>query len=168
MKKILIAIDYNPCAQKVAETGYAFARSMNADTCIVHAISDISYYSWEYSPIMGFKGFSNDGPFSKMQEQENEATEFLVAVVNHLGDPGIGTRVLQGKTAESILEFAAAWKADLIVMGSQSHNGIEKMLMGNVVANVLKYTPIPLLIVPTDHHHLKMNNRREVMAMQVG
>jgi len=30
MKKILIALDYNPSAQKIAETGYALAKSMNA------------------------------------------------------------------------------------------------------------------------------------------
>ena len=30
MKKILIALDYNPTAQKVAETGYKLAKAMNA------------------------------------------------------------------------------------------------------------------------------------------
>ena len=49
MKKILIAIDYNACAQKVAETGFECARAMNAEISIVHAISDIAYYfSREY------------------------------------------------------------------------------------------------------------------------
>ena len=30
MKKVLIALDYNPTAQKVAETGYSLAKAMKA------------------------------------------------------------------------------------------------------------------------------------------
>jgi hypothetical protein len=31
MKKVLIALDYNPTAQKVAEVGFSMAKSMNAE-----------------------------------------------------------------------------------------------------------------------------------------
>jgi hypothetical protein len=30
MKRVLIAIDYNPSAQKIAETGFDYAKAMNA------------------------------------------------------------------------------------------------------------------------------------------
>ena len=60
MKKILIALDYDPTAQKVAETGHKLAKAMNARTILLHVISDATYYSsLNYSPIMGFGGFSN-------------------------------------------------------------------------------------------------------------
>jgi nucleotide-binding universal stress UspA family protein len=45
MKKILIALDYNPSAQKVAETGYTLAKAMNVKAILLHVISDITYYS---------------------------------------------------------------------------------------------------------------------------
>lgn len=150
MKKILIAIDYNPCAQKIAETGFEYAREMHAKLCIVHAIADISYYSMEYLPIMGFEGIGLDCAFKDMKEQEKEAKRFLAAVVKHLGDNTIETQVLDGKTSEAIMKFAKEWKADLLVMGAESHNGFEKVIMGNVVAKTVKQTRIPILIVPTD------------------
>ena len=57
MKKVLIALDYNPTAQKVAETGFSMAKAMNAEVTLLHVISDLVYYSSaEYSPIMGFTG----------------------------------------------------------------------------------------------------------------
>lgn len=161
MKKILIAIDYNPCAQKVAETGFSYARAMNAEICIVHAIADTAYYSMEYSPIMGFEGFSPDSTFKNMEEQENEAKRFLAAVVNHLGDSTIKTKVLDGKTSEAILEFAKEWNADLVVMGAQSHNGLEKIIMGDTVSKVLKHTEIPILIVPTDKQDLNLASMKQ-------
>ena len=70
MKKVLIALDYNPCAQKVAETGYVYAEAMNAEISIIHAITDIAYYNMEYKPIMGFKGFSPVGSFRNIEEQK--------------------------------------------------------------------------------------------------
>ena len=39
-------------------------------------------------------------------------------------------------------------------MGAQSHNSFEKLIMGDVVAKVLKHSEIPLLIVPTDKQDL--------------
>jgi nucleotide-binding universal stress UspA family protein len=154
MKKVLIAIDYNPCAQKIAETGFTFARAMNAEICILHAIADIAYYSMEYSPIMGFEGFGPECSFNTLEEQEKEAKRFLGAVVAHLGDTSIKTKVVDGRTSEAILQYAADYKADLIIMGAQNHNGFEKLIMGDVVAKVLKHSAIPILIVPTDKQNL--------------
>lgn len=154
MKKVLIAIDYNPCAQKIVETGYDYAKAMNAQICIVHAIADVAYYAMEYSPIMGFEGFGSDCSFKNMGEQESEAKRFLQAVVKHLGDDNIEIKVLDGITSEAILAYAKEWDADLLVMGNQSHNSFEKLIMGDVVAKVLKHSKTPLLIVPTDKQEL--------------
>jgi nucleotide-binding universal stress UspA family protein len=160
MKKILIAIDYNPCSQKIAETGFEYARAMNAEVCIVHAIADIAYYSMEYAPIMGFKGFSPDSAYKNIEEQEKEAEDFLSAVVKHLGGMNIETKVLNGKTSETILQYADEYNASMIVMGSQSHSSFEKILIGNVVADVLKHSFIPVMIVPTDKQDLNIISRK--------
>jgi nucleotide-binding universal stress UspA family protein len=154
MKRVLIAIDYNPCAQKVAETGYAYAKAMNAEIYIVHVIADIAHYEMEYAPIMGFEGFSADCSFKSIKEQKKEADNFLAAVIQHLNDTTIKTRALDGKTAETILAFADECKADLIVIGPQSHNSFEKILLGDVASKVVKHSKIPVLIVPTDKQDL--------------
>ena len=166
MKKVLIAIDYNPCAQKIVETGYALARVMNAETCIVHAVQDINYYSIEYSPLMGFEEFSADCSFRDIEEQKTEANNFLTAVVNHLGNNNIKTSVLDGKTANGILKFAAEWQADLVVIGAQSHNGLGKTLLGNVAAGILGNADIPVLIIPTGKQGLINISRRKLNLVQ--
>jgi phosphomannomutase len=58
MKKVLIALDYNPTAQKVAEAGFSMAKAMGAEVVLLHVVTDPVYYSSaEYSPIMGFSGY---------------------------------------------------------------------------------------------------------------
>ena len=60
MKKVLIALDYEPPAQKIAETGYALAKGMNAEIVLLHVLSDANYYaSLNYFPVMGYEGFNN-------------------------------------------------------------------------------------------------------------
>ena len=44
MKKVLIAVDYDPAAQKIAEEGYALARSIGAQAILLHVISDYFYF----------------------------------------------------------------------------------------------------------------------------
>lgn len=58
MNKVLVALDYNPTAQKVAEVGYSIAKAMGADCMLIHILSSpIIYTSVNYDPIMGFSGF---------------------------------------------------------------------------------------------------------------
>ena len=49
--------------------------------------------------------------------------------------------------AASILEAAAAKKADVIVMGSRGAGGIKGVLLGSVSQKVLAGTPVPVTIV---------------------
>jgi nucleotide-binding universal stress UspA family protein len=153
MKKVLIAIDYSPCSQIIAETGYALAMAMDAEICITYVIADIAYYSLECASVMGFEEFSSDACFRKPEEQEKVADDFLAAVVRHLDDSRIKTKVLDGRTANAILAFAAEWNAALIVVGAQSQHGFEKLLSGDVVPHVLKHAAIPVVVVPTEERH---------------
>lgn len=51
MKKVLIALDYDQNAKKVAETGYSLAKTLGAEVIMLHVITDPIYYaSPEYSP----------------------------------------------------------------------------------------------------------------------
>ena len=40
MKKVLIALDYNPTAQKVAEMGHAMAKAMKAEVVLLHILAE--------------------------------------------------------------------------------------------------------------------------------
>ena len=60
MKNILIALDYDPTAQKVAEIGSSVGENTDAAITLLHVIADPSYYATiVYDPIMGFGGYTN-------------------------------------------------------------------------------------------------------------
>jgi nucleotide-binding universal stress UspA family protein len=152
MKKVLIALDYNPTAQKVAEVGFSMAQAMNASITLLHVINDPVFYSTSgYSPIMGFNGYIDMGPMllDSVDGLKNASLKYLEKSKQHLGDKSIQTVVKEGDFAESILETAKEIKADIIVVGSHSRKWLENIVMGSVTEEVLHHTTIPLFIVPT-------------------
>ena len=163
MKKIMIALDYSNAALKVAETGFEFAKSMNAEICLVHAIPDISYYSMEYSPLAGFEEFNPADSFKTMADQQSGAWVFLSAVSKHLGDKNVKVKVVEGAYYEALLDYASEYDADLIVMGSPGQHGLDRLIKGDIVSKVIQHARTQVLIVPADKNYLQqIMNRANV------
>jgi nucleotide-binding universal stress UspA family protein len=152
MKKVLIALDYDPTAQKVAEAGYALAKAMVAEVFLLHVIADPAYYSsTAYSPVMGFGGFV-DMDFLQpdiIDELKRSSQIFLDKSKHHLDDDTIQTLVKEGSIADTIAATAKELHADIVVMGSHSRKWLESVVMGSVTEKVLHHTLVPLFIIPT-------------------
>ena len=151
MKKVLIALDFNPDAPGVAEAGYELSQALNAQTILLHVTSDATYYSsLNYSPIMGFDSFSDLDVLQTdtVDKLKKVAQSYLNKSKQHLGDETIQTVVKEGDFAESILQTATEMKADIIVIGTHSRKGLDKILLGSVAEKVLHHTSIPLFIIP--------------------
>lgn len=149
MKKVLICIDYNPTSEYVADYGYKLAQSLNAEVCLLHVIADVQYYGVQYPTFMGYEGFDTEVDLNIGREMHLVAENFLETVKNHLNDPAVTTKVLEGNTADVILEYAITCNADIIVLGTHSHSILEKIFIGDVASKVLKHTKIPVYMVPT-------------------
>jgi nucleotide-binding universal stress UspA family protein len=151
MQKVLIAIDYNPTAQHIAKKGYELAKSMNAQIILLHVVADYTYYSaLDYSPIMGFDSFSNLGILQTdtVTELQRAAQDYLDKTRQYLGGEDIQTVVKDGDSGQAIIDAAKELDVDVIVMGSHSRRGLEKILMGSVAEKVLRNSSLPLFIIP--------------------
>jgi nucleotide-binding universal stress UspA family protein len=152
MKKVLIALDYDPTAQKIAEEGFLLATQMSAEVILMHVVSDpVNYAALSYSPIMGFTGYEGEGYMQmEMSDGLKKASEhFLAKAKHHLGDTNIKTLVTEGDFASAILQAAKDVQADIIIMGTHSKKWLEKIVMGSVAESVLRQTTVPLFIIPT-------------------
>lgn len=152
MKNVLIALDYNPSAEKIAETGHSLAMAMNASITLIHVMADPIYYSsMDYSPIMGYTGFN---AVDMLQIEDGiqlrkAAQDFLDQTKSHLQDESITTLIAEGDCARAILEAAAEFNINIIVLGSHSRSGLEKILMGSITEKVLHHSKVPMFIIPT-------------------
>lgn len=149
MKKVLIAVDYNPSSQKVAETGYELAQLMGGEVCLIHVMSEVAHYNMRYPTFMGYDGY-DAGAFDveMINEMHKVTEEYLSSVANHLNDPKVITHLAEGDAAKMLMEYSEQWNADVLVMGTHSHSALEKLLMGTVASKVLEKTNIPVYMVP--------------------
>jgi nucleotide-binding universal stress UspA family protein len=151
MKNILIALDYSPTAQRVAETGYKLAKAMNARTILLHVVADSTYYSsLKYSPILGFDNFSNINIVQADTDEQLKIAsyKYLDKLKQLLGDDTIQTVIKNGECGETILSAATELNAEIVVMGTHSRRGFEKMLLGSIAEDVLRHSLIPLFVIP--------------------
>ena len=150
--KVLIALDYDPTAQKVANEGYALAKSMNAEVTLLHVMSNPVYFSSvQNAPITGMTDSLGVDPlvFDADNRLKEVSQHFLDTIKHHFRDNSIETVLEEGDFADTILMKAKGIGADILVMGSHSHRWLENIVLGSVTAKVLRLTSIPLFVVPT-------------------
>lgn len=152
LSKVLIALDYDPTAQKIAEIGFSLAKTMGAEVVLLHVIADVTYYSaLEYSQVDGFQGYMDMGTFQSYN-MKKMAEQFLEKMKTHLGDKSIKTIAVEGDFADSIIKAAKDLHVDMIILGSHSRRWLENIIMGSVTEKVLHHTTLPLFIIPTKKH----------------
>lgn len=83
-------------------------------------------------------------------EQTAEELEHVVEdAVAVLERPGLllSHAVVHGRPATLIVERAAEFRAELVVIGSRGHGPLASMLLGSVSAEVVDHAPCPVLVV---------------------
>jgi nucleotide-binding universal stress UspA family protein len=148
MKKVLIALDYNPTAQKVAEAGFAMAKAMGAEVTLLHVMVTSAMYSTAYAN-MGAWQINTVETLEALKIMETSSHIFLENAKRHLGSKSIQIIQKEGDFAQMILQTAHEIKAECIVMGSHSQKWLENIVMGSVTEDVLRKSTIPMFIVPT-------------------
>jgi len=155
VSKILVALDYDQSAIKVAKAAYALANSMNAEIYLLHVITDPVYYSTlAYSPIMGLMGEmdASSEQFADAEGLKSVTQKFLDNLKHHFGDDSINTIVGEGEIASTIIKIAEKYHIGVIAMGTHSTKWLENIVMGSVASDVLRKSSVPLFIVPTKKH----------------
>ena len=142
VKRVLIALDYDETAEKVALQGFAMAKAMNAEVILLHVISEQPAYYSAYT-------YTREWQVDIISDLRVAIQKFLDKAKRQLGDESIRTEIEFGDIAYVILGTAKDLNADIIVMGSHSRKWLENIILGSQAADVLKKTTIPLYIIPT-------------------
>jgi len=141
IKKVLIALDYDITSKKVAEEGYSLAQSMNAETILLHVISELPVYYSE-------SNYNHEYKVDMLDDLNKTTQVFLDKTKKHLNDDAVVTVLKEGEIADTILKTAKEMGVDIIVMGSHSRKWLETIILGSQAEDVLTNSRIPVLIVP--------------------
>jgi nucleotide-binding universal stress UspA family protein len=152
IQKILIGIDDSKHAEYAAEYGFEMARKFNAAVGLVNIVEPafISQVSMGADPASGLPLQASGIDEMEMMDMQKTIGDNIVdsTIKKFAGDMPVTHFSEYGSTADGIITCSKEFNADLIVIGTHSRHGIDRLLMGSVAEHVVRHSLIPVLVVP--------------------
>jgi nucleotide-binding universal stress UspA family protein len=145
-KKIFVAIDNSPTAQKALDEAIALAASLKAGLCVAFVADEAGLLQHG----MGLGSYIDVNRVkSEMQAAGNAMLDDALAKATAAGCSAERLLIESAsrRVAEAISHAAQGWGADLLVIGAHGVRGFERLLVGSVAENLTRISPLSLLIV---------------------
>jgi nucleotide-binding universal stress UspA family protein len=139
LKHFLIPIGVRPLSQHAAKMGLEIAKQFAARVTMVHVL--------EVHPIFALQtGFMASGVL--LQRAEKLLEPWVVLAEKH--GVQLETKLLEdeiGDVAVSIIKAAKDLNCDLILMGTQGREGLDRLMVGNVAERVVRTANRPVMLL---------------------
>ncbi|MES2377654.1 MAG: universal stress protein [Bacteroidota bacterium] len=149
IKKILIGIDNSKFAEHAAKYGFDIAHKFKAKVGLVHIVEPVIMpYNNSADPLMGASDFSV-ADVDIINIQNNASKAIIESTIKQFADGLEVTHFSEfGDAADGIISCSKEFGADMIVIGTHSRTGIDRLLMGSVAEHVVRHSEVPVLVVP--------------------
>jgi nucleotide-binding universal stress UspA family protein len=138
--KVVIPVDFSPCAEGALELGGALARDLGAKVDLVHAVG-VPYYPMEdqYTAL---------ATLTLLEELRKAASREMEKMAARANLRGAAREVVEGSPSQSICDYASRAEADLIIVSTHGRSGLRHALIGSVAERIVRYAECPVLVVP--------------------
>lgn len=131
------------------------------DNVFGEAIEDlVSQLKWENTPTLKIVHViePKDAMAAWPSEQYKvDARELIARVSSNLQkrfpEATVEEHLLEGYTADKLIDEAYRWEADLIVVGSHGRRGIRRFSLGSVSGQIVAYAPCSVVVVRQSTPH---------------
>ena|SRR5208283_219919 len=140
--KVLMGIDDSKYAAEIARAFVTQFRPQHTEVLVLHVLQPLGLVA---PPEMAM------GYAPELEGMKKPAQELVERVAKQLRSAGFKaeTAVEVGDVRERILDSAAEWRADLIVLGSHGTRGIQRFLLGSVAEFVARHARCSVQIIRT-------------------
>ena len=141
--KILVGVDESEFSENVLRAIIAQFWPDNTEVRVLHVLQPIAP-----APPQMAAGYAPE-----LEYQKEPARRLVERIAKQLTSAGFkaDTAVEVGDIRETIIDTAAQWGTDLIVVGSHGQRGIERFLLGSVAEFVARHAKcsVEIVRVPT-------------------
>jgi nucleotide-binding universal stress UspA family protein len=134
LKKVLVATDFSAPSCAALTYGRALARSFGASLHLLHVVEN--YF---LRPTAAVPHLVQQAKTRMLDDQLTDEDRQVLAARTALE--------VSDEPAETIVGYAKAQDIDLIVMGTHSRSGLDRLLVGSVAEQVIRTAPCPVLTV---------------------
>jgi nucleotide-binding universal stress UspA family protein len=142
--KILLATDGSRFSEAACRAIASQLRTQETEVLVLEVVEPLVFSN----PPQMAAGYAPEMA-ARLQEQVKQAKDSVASAAKQLQSAGFkaGSRVVESEIRSGILDVAAEWKADLIVLGSHGKKGLRKFLLGSVTEFVARHAACSVLIV---------------------
>lgn len=145
--KVMLAIDDSAYSEAATRAVIAQFRPEETDVRVLNVVEwpDSLPESLAFTP-----GAMAAGPVMDLHEETRRQGERLLArTVEQLRTAGfrVSQELGEGDARHVILERAAEWQPDVIVLGSHGRTGLDRLLLGSVSENVVRHAPCSVEVI---------------------
>ena len=143
---ILVPVDFSPYSEAAFACAIDMAETLGSPLTVLHVVHDLAEAPGYYA----VKGRKNE-----LQRLEDLAGEMLNDFIQQMQKKHPERHVLENATSmlvvglpvTRILETAEKIDARMIIMGSQGRTGLSHVMLGSKAEQIVRLSPIPVLIV---------------------
>jgi nucleotide-binding universal stress UspA family protein len=143
--KILVPLDGSELAECVLPHVESIVKGSNTNSIVfIRVVEPVVL------PVADGEYFSSN-VWTQIESQEKAtAVNYLNDIVNRVQYEGINVeaKVILGRVAESIIDYAVKNDIDLIIIATHGRSGVNRWLRGSVANRVLHAVRSPILIIP--------------------
>jgi nucleotide-binding universal stress UspA family protein len=145
--KSLLAIDGSKYSQAAAQNLISAFRAQSTEVLVLQVVEPLIFSA----PPQMAHGYAPETA-ARLQDQLKQARESVSRTVETVRKAGFkaDSRVVENEVRTGILDVAAEWHADLIVLGSHGEKSVRKFLLGSVAEFVARHAHCSVLVVRTD------------------
>ena len=139
LRTILVPVDFSERSRAALSNAITLAQDFGGSLMVLHVLD----------PLLAAGRLDSARLRQLKTSSRGEATKKLRALSRELVRSGVRTELFlrNGPATDIIVAFAAAMKADLIIMGSQGRTGLRRLLIGSVAERVVRHAHCPVLVV---------------------
>jgi nucleotide-binding universal stress UspA family protein len=149
LKHVLTATDLSASSMDPVERGFLISKATGARYTILHAAN-----LDPLAPLMELLGEDLDAVRARIEAEAETQLRALVAETSFRDQVPVDVRVVRGRPATVIPQFAAKAGAELMVIGAQGHGFLHRILLGSTASVLLRESACPVLIVKQPPRHV--------------
>ena len=141
IKKILFPLDLTENSSKILPYVLSISEKYDSIIYLLHVVQDLNRWGKLYVP------------HPSMDKFQKEAIEVAKKAMDRVCEnqlqscPNFQKRVVSGDAVDEILKVVESEDIDLLIMGTHGRKGLEHTIFGSVANNVLKKSPVPVLVI---------------------
>jgi nucleotide-binding universal stress UspA family protein len=143
-KKILLPTDGSQGVTKAINLAVGMAIEFEAE---VHILTVVEPPMLVLADAGVGQALSGERFMNELHKAAERIIEETSEIIRESGHTELKSEVLEGHTAETILNYAKEKKIDLIVMGTHGRRGLNRIILGSVAEEIVRRSPIPVLTV---------------------